>query len=66
MSGQPRTIDIRIPRDILRKLLDDETRGIPFQTPELGFPLTIRLWGAPARRPRGFKAKPQPKEEDDL
>lgn len=65
MSGQPREIHLRIPRDILRKLLDTEKEGYPFQTPELGFPLRIVLWGAPARQPRGYKVRPQPKEDDD-
>ena len=64
MEGSPKLVNVRIPRDILRRLLDKPHEGIPFQTDELGSPLRIILWGAPARTPRQFKPA-KPKTDDD-
>lgn len=66
MSGEPREVHLRVPRDILRYLLEHDDKGVPFQTPELGFPLRIVLWGDKARKPKGFRVKRQPKKEEDL
>lgn len=53
-----------VPRDVLRKLLDDSARGVPFQLDEPGGPLRIVLFGAPATKPKRFRAKREKVDND--